>query len=116
MKASAASEPIVFDNVGRTVVQPSPRFRQVLSESPTAVSNLLSASSSRFQKLVVGSSLEVSPVAFKVARKIGEILHSKQGGGENVMGCALIVDYGGDHSFGDSFRVGLLKDPVVLIC
>ena len=114
MKASAPSESTSPDNVETAALDLSPRFHQVLSEGPSTVSNLLSASSSRFQHLAVDSLLEVSPTAFKVARKVGEILHSTQGGQENVTGCALIVDYGGDHSYGNSFRVSLTRYPVLV--
>ncbi|KAJ3549004.1 hypothetical protein NM688_g5227 [Phlebia brevispora] len=102
LKASTSRD-IASDNVDVSF-ETSPRFRQVLSETPNVVSHLLAASSSRFQKLPIGSHLEVSPAAYKVARKIGEILHSKKGGLGDVLGCALVVDYGGDHSFGSSFR------------
>ena len=114
MKASAPSESTSPDNVETTLLDVSPRFHQVLSEAPNTVSNLLSVSSPRFQHLAVGSLLEVSPTAFNVARKVGEILHSTQGGQENVTGCALIVDYGGDHSYGNSFRVSLPQDAIFL--
>ena len=69
------------------------------------MSILLGASSHRFQQLPVGSRIEVSPASFKISRRIGEILRSEQGGVEHVSGCALLIDYGDDHAFGNSFRV-----------
>ncbi|KAI0342727.1 DUF185-domain-containing protein [Trametopsis cervina] len=85
-------------------VKGSSRLRPVISSTPSATANLLGASSPRFDKLPVGSRLEVSPTAFKVARRIGEILHSASIGGDGATGCALIVDYGGEKSYGNSFR------------
>ena len=90
---------------------PSLSFRRVLAPRPSAVSHVLGHSSLRFQNLPVGSSLEVSPTSFKIARKIGELLMSGKFEEKSapVGGCGLIIDYGGDHAFGDSFRVGLHK-------
>lgn len=80
---------------------PSSRLRLVLSPSPTPMSTILGLSSPRFQALPLGSRVEVSHAAFKVARKAGEVL----GSGETSRGSALIVDYGGDQAYGNSFRV-----------
>ena len=84
-------------------------FRRVLAPRPSAVSHVLAHSSLRFQNLPVGSSLEVSPTSFKIARKVGELLSSgkSEERGTFVGGCGLIIDYGADHAFGDSFRVSL---------
>ncbi|KAG7451355.1 DUF185-domain-containing protein [Guyanagaster necrorhizus] len=73
-----------------------PRLRRVISPSPTAASTLLGRSSRRFDQLPEGSRLEVSAASFRVARKVGELL--------SPGGCALVVDYGGDSPFEDSFR------------
>ncbi|KAK0500165.1 S-adenosyl-L-methionine-dependent methyltransferase [Armillaria luteobubalina] len=73
-----------------------PRLRRVLSPNPTAASTLLGRSSLRFDQLPEGSRLEVSAASFRIARKVGELL--------SPGGCALVVDYGGDSPFGDSFR------------
>ncbi|KAK0205044.1 S-adenosyl-L-methionine-dependent methyltransferase [Desarmillaria ectypa] len=73
-----------------------PRLRRVLSPSPTAASTLLGRSSLRFDQFPEGSRLEVSAASFRIARKVGELL--------SPGGCALVVDYGGDSPFGDSFR------------
>lgn len=84
-----------------------PRLRRVLSPTPTASSTLLGLSSPRFQTLPIGSRLEVSQTAFRVARKVGELLsrQSSQSPSASLGGSALIVDYGGESCFGDSFRV-----------
>lgn len=95
-------------NSDETTGLPLP-FRRVLAPRPSAVSHVLGHSSLRFQNLPVGSSLEVSPTSFKIARKVGELLTSGKSEEKNatIGGCGLIIDYGGDHAFGDSFRVGL---------
>ncbi|KAI0749705.1 S-adenosyl-L-methionine-dependent methyltransferase [Daedaleopsis nitida] len=80
------------------------RFRQVLSPAPTGSSTLLGLSSPRFQQLPLHSRVEVSPAAFKTARQIGELLQDKGSDGARSAGSALIVDYGGDKVYGNSFR------------
>ena len=55
--------------------------------------------------------MEVSPASFKIAHQIGKLLSTKSEG-SGPGGAALIVDYGGDHLHGDSFRVILLVDCV----
>ncbi|RDB26124.1 Protein arginine methyltransferase NDUFAF7, mitochondrial [Hypsizygus marmoreus] len=89
-----------------------PRLRRVLSPIPSAASMLLGLSSSRFQSLPVGSFIEVSPASFRIARQLGELLTTHPQSPESDVveaspgpgGCGLIIDYGGDHVFGDSFR------------
>ncbi|KAL7279010.1 hypothetical protein ACG7TL_006842 [Trametes sanguinea] len=80
------------------------RFRQVLSPTPTPSSTLLGLSSTRFQKLPVGSRIEVSPVSFKIARQLSELLYDRESEGTRSAGSALIVDYGGEKVYGNSFR------------
>ncbi|KAI0368764.1 DUF185-domain-containing protein [Pilatotrama ljubarskyi] len=80
------------------------RFRQVLSPTPTPSSMLLGLSSARFQKLPVGSRIEVSPASFKIARKLSELLHDAESDGSHSAGSALIIDYGGEKVYGNSFR------------
>ena len=50
-------------------------------------------------------------MSFKIARKVGELLTSGKSGEKDapIGGCGLIIDYGGDHAFGDSFRVSSYK-------
>ncbi|KAF9453493.1 DUF185-domain-containing protein [Macrolepiota fuliginosa MF-IS2] len=106
-----------------------PHLRRVLSPGPTAASTLLGLSSSRFHNLPIGSFIEVSPAAFKIARQVAQIVSGitapesesaldptplknlgikKQevvpGSRLSVGGCGLIIDYGGDKVYGDSFR------------
>jgi len=87
-------------------IKPPLAFRRVLAPRPSAVSHVLAHSSKRFHNLPVGSSLEVAPTSFKIARKVGELLTSRisEEEGGSIGGCGLIIDYGGDHAFGDSFR------------
>ena len=91
--------------ISPSLIDKTPNFYQMLSPAPSVISNLLGASSPRFQKMPVGTRIEVSPSAFKIARRIGELLHSDPESQQSVRGCALIVDYGGDRTFGHSFRV-----------
>ena len=97
------------DKIPQGIVENAPltRLRTVVSPTSTATANLLGASSPRFQKIPIGSRLEVSPLSFKIARQIGELLHSDGVGKDGSIGCALIVDYGGEKSYGNSFRVSL---------
>lgn len=90
------------------VLESAAHFHHVLSPSPSPVSTLLGASSPRFANLPVGARIEVSPSAFKVARRIGELLQSDSEAPNNVPGSALIVDYGHEKTFGSSFRVRTL--------
>jgi len=83
---------------------PPSRFRRVLSRLPTASSTLLGLSSSRFKDLPSGSHVEISPTAFKIARKVGELVHDPESTRECSAGSALVVDYGAEKAFGNSFR------------
>ncbi|RDX57085.1 DUF185-domain-containing protein [Lentinus brumalis] len=96
----AAGPSLDFSSVSSTATLAA-RLRQVLSPTPTASSTLLGLSSPRFQKLPVGSRVEVSPGSFKIARQVAELLHED---GVRSAGSALIVDYGGDRAYGNSFR------------
>ncbi|KAI0635645.1 DUF185-domain-containing protein [Trametes polyzona] len=86
------------------LVNNAARFRQVLSPSPTPSSTLLGLSSTRFQTLPVGSRIEVSPASFKIARQLGELLHDGSSDEARSAGSALIIDYGGEKVYGNSFR------------
>ncbi|KAH9921907.1 S-adenosyl-L-methionine-dependent methyltransferase [Fomitopsis serialis] len=74
--------------------KPPSRFRRVLSRLPTASSTLLGLSSSRLKDLPMGSHVEISPTAFKIARKVGELVQDPESKGESSAGSALVVDYG----------------------
>ncbi|KAF9048562.1 S-adenosyl-L-methionine-dependent methyltransferase [Panaeolus papilionaceus] len=90
-----------------TMTEPDVSFRRVLSPEPSAISTVLGHSSPRFQTLPNGSYLEVSPTVFRIGRKVGELLASntsEDGTTASPGGCGLIVDYGNDKAFGDSFR------------
>ncbi|KAG2017723.1 hypothetical protein CC2G_007209 [Coprinopsis cinerea AmutBmut pab1-1] len=91
-------------------------LRRVLNPLPSPASTLLGNSSLRFRNLPIGSTIEVSPTSFRIAHQIGRLLSargleekpldlveaSQQETG--VGGCGLVIDYGADHAFGDSFR------------
>ncbi|TFK28144.1 DUF185-domain-containing protein [Coprinopsis marcescibilis] len=87
-------------------------LRRVLAPLPSAVSTLLGNSSQRFRNLPVGSTIEVTPASFRIAHQIGRLLSDEDplsqtaetGGDKGVGGCGLIIDYGGDHAYEDSFR------------
>ncbi|RPD74986.1 DUF185-domain-containing protein [Lentinus tigrinus ALCF2SS1-7] len=105
--APTTLRPAASPSLDLSVNSPTPRatrFRQILSPTPTASSTLLGMSSPRFQKLPVGSRVEVSPASFKVARQVAELLHDEGSDGVRSAGSALIVDYGGDRAYGNSFR------------
>ncbi|KAF9466590.1 S-adenosyl-L-methionine-dependent methyltransferase [Collybia nuda] len=93
-----------------------PRLRRVLSPAPTGISTVLGASSPRFQAMAEGTTIEVSPAAYRIGRKVGEMVAGgkretgvDEAAVENnvkgtVGGCGLIVDYGGAKVHEDSFR------------
>jgi len=82
-------------------------LQRVLAAKPSSVGAVLGLSSTRFGELPAESFLEVSPTAFRIARKVGELLTSGQPEDENppMGGCGLIIDYGGAKAYGDSLRV-----------
>jgi hypothetical protein len=84
-------------------------LQRVLARNPSPVSTLLGHSSPRFKDIPIGSSLEVSPTAFRIAHRIGQLFSNENSGDEitSLGGCGLIIDYGGDKAFADSFRVSL---------
>ena len=86
---------------------PTSRFRLVLSPPSLPTATILALSSPRYQAVPIETPIEVSHASFKVARKIGEVLGGK--------GCALIVDYGGEKAYGDSFRVSFILQFLVVI-
>lgn len=92
-----------------------PHLRRVLSRSPTPASTLLGLSSPRFQKLPIGAHVEVSPAAFKISRKVGEVLCVSDGCQSRPGGSGLIIDYGGQKVYGDSFRVGNIRNHQIAI-
>ncbi|CDO71829.1 hypothetical protein BN946_scf184939.g53 [Trametes cinnabarina] len=101
---SCSNNPTLDFSSSNPPANASLRFRQVLSPSPTPSSTLLGLSSARFQKLPVGSRIEVSPASFRIARRLGEILYDQESQAARSAGSALIVDYGGEKVYGNSFR------------
>ncbi|KAJ2924876.1 hypothetical protein H1R20_g12218, partial [Candolleomyces eurysporus] len=106
-----------------STITPGPRLRRVLSPQPSAASMLLGHSSPRFDKLPVGSFIEVSPTSFRIAHHVGRLLAANPPPSDipgrsrslpqdekaekeevGVGGCGLFIDYGGANVFGDSFR------------
>lgn len=94
----------------------TPRLRRVLSREPTITSRLLGHSSTRFDDLPVGTTIEVSPNSFRTAHEVAKLLSVKPSSEAaetetatetepGVGGCGLIIDYGGAQVYGNSFRV-----------
>lgn len=94
----------------------TPRLRRVLTREPSIMSRLLGHSSTRFDSLPVGTTIEVSPNSFRIAHDAAMLLSSKPPLAEaeaapspdsqlSAGGCGLIIDYGGAHVHGTSFRV-----------
>lgn len=110
-----------------------PKFRHVLSPTPTPWSMLLAARNPRFQGLQPGQRVEVSPESWATARKIGELVAGRKAkevkpekesdadrekreqkekerrSGRSQGGAGLVVDYGDEKAFGASFRVGFFR-------
>ena len=82
---------------------PETHFVRVLPSGPTKTSEYLTQTSPRYANFPVGSSVEISPSAFRIARKIAELLQLTEP--SDAGGSALIMDYGDDKAFGDSIRV-----------
>ncbi|WWC96656.1 hypothetical protein V866_003528 [Kwoniella sp. B9012] len=73
-------------------------LRLSLSSAPTPLSTVLPATSPRFTNLSTGSRIEIAQDSFKIMRRAGELISKGLGG------CGVVVDYGGDSSYGQSFR------------
>ncbi|THU99919.1 DUF185-domain-containing protein [Dendrothele bispora CBS 962.96] len=73
-----------------------PQLSFVNYGDPTPKSTVLGNSSPRFSDVPVGLGVEVSPEAYRIARKVGELLSRKKGEDdkEGLGGCGLIIDYG----------------------
>nr|ODN93190.1 hypothetical protein L203_00459 [Cryptococcus depauperatus CBS 7841] len=87
-------------------------LRLTLSPSATTLSSLLPCTSPRFASLPTGSRIEVSQDSFKIMLQLGNLIN------QGVGGCGLVVDYGADRAFADSFRafkkheiVGVFDSP-----
>jgi NADH dehydrogenase [ubiquinone] 1 alpha subcomplex assembly factor 7 len=99
----------------------SASFRYVLAPQPSPISTVLGFSSPRFKELPAGSTLEVSPTSFKIARKVGELLASGSSNEKrpSIGGSGLIIDYGASRAFDNSLRVcstNCLAEPLFSHC
>ena len=88
-------------------------LRLALSKESTTMSNILPSTSSRYAKLPPGARVEISPESWKIMRNVGQVLGNQGGGG----GAGLIVDYGGDRTFSDSFRASrdMIHSTILMI-
>jgi len=103
-----------------------PEFTFVLSPDPTPLGQLLAASNSRFDGHLPGQRLEVSAEAWAAARAVGRLVSGTKESSSGPQaaparaearwgGAGLVVDYGGEHAFSDSFRAfrhHKLADPL----
>ncbi|WFD30883.1 hypothetical protein MSPP1_001907 [Malassezia sp. CBS 17886] len=119
-----------------TSASADPSLRFVLSSSATPWAQLLVANSERFRQVLPGQRVEVSPMSWALARRVGEWVSGYESprigrdgqplsatpteatGREqpSLGGCGLIIDYGGAQFFSDSFRAfreHRLVDPLV---
>jgi NADH dehydrogenase [ubiquinone] 1 alpha subcomplex assembly factor 7 len=102
--APSLSSSLSFD----TTLPPSPLSTSSSTlKPPQTPAQSISPTLSRFDRLPVGSRMEISPASWEIARGVGKALAGDQGG------AGLIVDYGGDKAFGRSWRVIL---PLPLSC
>ena len=78
-------------------------LRFALSRNEDTFTKVMTATSPRFHALPTGSRVEIARDSWKTMRLVGEMMSDSLplGGG----GAGLIVDYGGDRTYGDSFRV-----------
>ncbi|KAG8868806.1 hypothetical protein FRB97_001891 [Tulasnella sp. 331] len=74
------------------------KFKFVLAPGPSPMASALAASSPRFSSRPIGSTIEVSPTSWSMTKVIGDLIRGPGGG------VGLIMDYGDDRPFGDSFR------------
>ena len=79
----------------------TPPLRYVASSVPTLASNLFMPKGDKyFSDLSEGARVEVCPEAYEIAANSAGLLGAK--------GAGLVIDYGGERHFGNSFRVGSL--------
>ncbi|KAJ1993263.1 hypothetical protein H4R33_000721 [Dimargaris cristalligena] len=73
-------------------------FRYVLNPHPSmATKTILSPDRFPASQYRTGDTVEISPDAWGVAHSIAKLIQEQEG-------CALVIDYGDNHSFADSFR------------
>lgn len=78
------------------------KFTLALDRDSSMLSSLLPAASSRYSTLPIGSRMEISPDSSRIVRGLGETMAAG--------GAGLVIDYGGNRSFSNSFRVRKEKD------
>ncbi len=71
-----------------------------LTRSSTPIPLPAFSTNPRFSTLPVGTRVEYSHASVTTIRQIAKLISNKGG-----VGMALLIDYGADHHFGDSFRV-----------
>ncbi|ORX34147.1 S-adenosyl-L-methionine-dependent methyltransferase [Kockovaella imperatae] len=81
-------------------------LRLTRSREANSSALLIPATSPRFAALPIGARVEIAQDSWKIARKIGEMLQRSEPGStsSSAGGAGLIVDYGADKLFPDSFR------------
>ncbi|KAK0544955.1 hypothetical protein OC844_007410 [Tilletia horrida] len=101
----------------------APEFAFLLSPGPTPLAQLLAASNARFDKYAPGQRLEVSAEAWAAGRAFGRLVSGIEEEGKmedgakgtRMGGAGLVVDYGAEQAFSDSFRAfrhHALADPL----
>ncbi|KAK0544256.1 hypothetical protein OC845_005696 [Tilletia horrida] len=122
LRPPTSSPLIPRTNLSLSGAASKPEFRFVLSPGPTPLAQLLAASNPRFETYSPGTRLEVSAEAWAAGRAFGRLVSGQReedaGSGGEVGGAGLIVDYGGEQAFSNSFRafkthklVNPLEDP-----
>jgi hypothetical protein len=94
--------PILVDTVPSQTTSPPDSdklFRFI--RSPTPIPLPAFNTNPRFSSLPVGTRVEYSHASVTTIRQIAKLISNKGNG----VGMALLIDYGADHLFGDSFRV-----------
>lgn len=125
--SAAASSPAPLNNSGLTLG---------LSKESSTLSDILPATSPRFQDIPVGERVEISSESWQVMRCIGELVsglrhgaqrnpsgmgqpevvkESESQGERAVGGAALVIDYGSDKASSNSFRVSKYQSLTLLI-
>ncbi|WFD34030.1 hypothetical protein MCUN1_000858 [Malassezia cuniculi] len=117
--------------------EPEKKLRYVLSPGETPWTKLLAVQSGRFDTVQPGQRVEVSPLSWVAARRMGELVsgydaqkvsgdgkplplsreENERRSAPSAGGCGLIIDYGGAQFFSNSFRAfrsHKLIDPLEL--
>ncbi|KAG8998825.1 hypothetical protein FRB94_006626 [Tulasnella sp. JGI-2019a] len=100
------ASPASLDKTVPATIEHKHKFKFVLAPGPSPMASVLATSSPRFTSRPIGSAIEVSPASWSIAKTIGDLIRGPGGG------VGLIMDYGDDKPFGDSFR-GFRQHKVV---